>query len=624
MEERDSLISILPSLKSDEEKLTTMVKIVQFAITIDEFYEWKEKAWPLIEKTGNKEAKLEFMIVEGRVHLNNQQDEKGMLLTQEALKEAEEQQDSTRISRINYSMGVYYFWKEELDYAFKYILRSVETFPSDGNQVKKAVNLMALGVILQGQEKYEEALMYHQQSLEIKEAEGAWSQIPISLNNLSELHFEIGNTDKAIELADRAIVIADSTGVDPAYYYAKFIKGQYYTRTGDPERAIPLVEEAVKYWEDIDSPKDLPRAYSVLTETYKAAGKHDLAFFSLEKYVAIKDSLFKGDQQVAAKDIAAKYETEKKELLLEQEKKESQLIKTQERQRLIIFSVIGVLLLLNVLWFYRRYKNQRKDKEIIEEQKIQIEERSQEIIDSIVYAKRIQSAILPTDRRLSKLLPKSFVLYKPKDVVAGDFYWLEEVHDNVLFAAADCTGHGVPGAMVSVVCNNGLNAAVRQFGLTDPAEILDKTKEIVVEEFEKAEEDVKDGMDIALCCLHKPTRTLRFAGAHNPLWLIRDGELTEIKGSKQPIGKSDSKDLFTSHKMDVLKNDLIYVFTDGFADQFGGDKGKKLKAANFKKLLLSVADLSMPEQLQKIDDAFENWKGELEQLDDVCVIGVRI
>lgn len=640
------MIALLPTLTADDDRLHTMVKIVQEVTSIDEFYEWKERAWPLIEKTGNNEAKLEFMMAEGRVHLNNQQDEKGMQLSQEVLKEAEEQKDSVRISRINYSMGVYYFWKEELDYAIKYIKRSVESFPSYGDQKTKATNLMALGVLHQGNKDYEKALIYHQQALEIKEREQAWDIIPISLNNLSELHFEMGNIVKAIELADKSISIADTTGDDPAYYYAKFIKGEYYMKMDQHQQAVPLIEEAVHYWEDINSGKDLPRAYTVLTEAYKLSGHPERAFYSLEKYVAIKDSLFKGDQQAAAKDVAAKYETEKKELLLAQEKKdkefaqkESEMVKLAERQRLVVFGLIGVLLVLNILYFYKRYKHQQKDKELIEEQKKQLEVRSQEILDSIIYARRIQTAILPTKARLNQLLPDSFVLYKPKDVVAGDFYWLTEVpqvpehstggNENsgktILFAAADCTGHGVPGAMVSVVCNNGLNRAVRQHGLTDPAQILDKTREIIIEEFEKADEDVKDGMDIALCSLNLNSGAkLKYAGAHNPLWIIRNKELIEIRGNKQPIGNFDNPHPFTSHEMELQKNDLIYIFTDGFSDQFGGEKGKKLKAANFKNILLSISELTMAEQLQKLDTIFEDWKRGFEQLDDVCVIGVRI
>lgn len=255
-------------------------------------------------------------------------------------------------------------------------------------------------------------------------------------------------------------------------------------------------------------------------------------------------------------------------------------------------------------------------------QKEEIEIQNLEIKDSIAYAKRIQSAILPPNRIVKEYLQNSFILYKPKDIVAGDFYWMEHLGDWTLFAAADCTGHGVPGAMVSVVCNNALNRAVREFNLSDPGRILDKTREIVIEEFDKADEEMKDGMDISLCAISGAK--LLFSGANNPLWIIRDGELLETKGNKQPVGKFSHAEQFTTHVVELKSGDCIYLTSDGFADQFGGDRGKKFKAANFKRLLLSLQDKSMDEQMKRIDEAFEEWRGDLEQVDDVCVIGVRV
>jgi serine phosphatase RsbU (regulator of sigma subunit) len=252
----------------------------------------------------------------------------------------------------------------------------------------------------------------------------------------------------------------------------------------------------------------------------------------------------------------------------------------------------------------------------------QLQVKNQEIIDSISYAKRIQLAILPSKKLMNELLPNSFVLYKPKDIVAGDFYWLEPKDGSILFAAADCTGHGVPGAMVSVICNNGLNRSVREHGLSVPGEILNKTREIVIQEFEKSEDEVKDGMDIALCALNG--MKLSYAGAHNPLWIIREGELLTFKADKQPIGKHLDYVPYHTHEVDLQKGDVIYVFSDGYADQFGGEKGKKFRTSNMKKLLLSIYEKPMQEQKELLNQTFETWQGDLEQLDDVCVIGVRV
>jgi len=296
---------------------------------------------------------------------------------------------------------------------------------------------------------------------------------------------------------------------------------------------------------------------------------------------------------------------------------------------------VTVIILAFAFMVYRNYKDKKRanaelasKNAIIERQKLIVEEKNKEVMDSITYARRIQDAILPPIRLVQEALPESFVLYKPKDIVAGDFYWLENFEEMSLFAAADCTGHGVPGAMVSVVCNNALNRSVREFGLTVPGEILDKTRELVIQQFEKSDEDVKDGMDVALCSLRKDVdkSILCYAGANNALWIIRKGseEVEECKANKQPIGKIDDPQPFSTHTFILNPGDCFYIFSDGYVDQFGGEKGKKFKTKPFKQLLLSIQEGPIKGQHSVIDEAFEAWRGDLEQVDDVCVIGVRV
>jgi serine phosphatase RsbU (regulator of sigma subunit) len=357
----------------------------------------------------------------------------------------------------------------------------------------------------------------------------------------------------------------------------------------------------------------------------------------LELYIVAKDSIGsnKTKQNVIRQEF--KYEYEKQHFadslafVKEQDMKElqhqNQLEKEQNQRYYLYVGIVFLLLLGSIV--LRGYQRKKKDHEIIslqktevENQKDIVEEKNQEILDSIIYAKRIQNAILPQDKLVEEHLKDSFILYKPKDIVAGDFYWLEHKNGKVLFAAADCTGHGVPGAMVSVVCNNGLNRSVREYGLTDPGQILDKTREIVIQEFAKSEEDVKDGMDIAICVIEN--NQLHYAGANIPLWIIRNGEILETKANKQPIGKFDNPEPYTTHSFEMLKGDTIYIFSDGYVDQFGGEKSKKFKIRAFRDLLLSIQDKSMKEQMTLIDENFEVWKDNNDQVDDVCVIGVRI
>jgi len=253
-----------------------------------------------------------------------------------------------------------------------------------------------------------------------------------------------------------------------------------------------------------------------------------------------------------------------------------------------------------------------------------IKQKNKDMTDSIHYAKRLQDAILPPLSLIKQFLPESFVFYKPKDIVAGDFYWMERTGDTILIAAADCTGHGVPGALVSVVCSNALNRTVKEFHITKPGKILDKVRELVLETFEKSESNVQDGMDISLCCINTKTKEIQWSGAYNSLWYIQNGEMHEEAADKQPIGKNDKPTQFNTHDLKLQKGDTLYLFSDGFADQFGGPKGKKFNYKQMKELILLNAAKPMEEQKRKLEETLEEWKGSLEQVDDILVIGIQI
>jgi serine phosphatase RsbU (regulator of sigma subunit) len=307
------------------------------------------------------------------------------------------------------------------------------------------------------------------------------------------------------------------------------------------------------------------------------------------------------------------------------------LSELNKSQRLMSGGFLGILLLTFLIMrsHNKQVKSQKllrkKNEDIVFKNKL-ISHKNKEILDSITYAKRIQSAILPTERIVKSYLDDSFVLYLPKDIVAGDFYWMEHLGDSILFAAADCTGHGVPGAMVSVMCHNALNRSVKEFNLTSPEQILNKTRELVLEEFSQSEDDMNDGMDISLCSLNRKTNELLWSGANNPLWIIsEEGEkIQEIKADKQPVGRHSKSVSFTLHSVKLNKGDTIYIFTDGLQDQFGGPKGKKFKPTRLRSLFLSVYKLPLNVQRDKIKEEFDAWRGEHEQVDDICIIAVKV
>ncbi len=287
----------------------------------------------------------------------------------------------------------------------------------------------------------------------------------------------------------------------------------------------------------------------------------------------------------------------------------------KEKEKQIILSEQNILL---------EEKVQMRTKELQQEKEI-VEIKNREILDSIEYALRIQTAILPPARIVKQHLIDSFILYKPKDIVAGDFYWMETTDNLVLFAACDCTGHGVSGAMVSLVCHNALNRAVREFSLVQPAAILNKTTEIVIENFAKSENEIKDGMDISICSYNPKTKVVEWAGANNPLWLLKDGEFVETKADKQSVGMGENNQPFTNHQFILKEGDSIYIFSDGFADQFGGEDGEiKLTKKRFKNVLLSLQNSSMHEQGGLLEKFINDYKGDGEQTDDILVMGVKV
>jgi serine phosphatase RsbU (regulator of sigma subunit) len=294
-----------------------------------------------------------------------------------------------------------------------------------------------------------------------------------------------------------------------------------------------------------------------------------------------------------------------------------------------VMTIIAILIILLEAYFIFR-----PTRKIILDQESNLKEKIREMTDSITYAKKVQETILPNQSAFSAHFSEAFVLYMPKDILAGDFYVMESLNvkrsvnaDFVLFAVGDCTGHGVPGAMVSIVCHNAIDKAIKELHLTNPADILNTANEIVKNTFSKGEQTIGDGMDISIGCLDKTTQQLTWAGANRPLWIVRSDEretqIIEIKPDKQPIGRFVSSKPFTAHQITLAKNDAVYMFSDGFSDQFGGINGKKFTSRELKRLLVENNGYDLERIHQTLKQAFDTWKGNLEQVDDVTIVGVR-
>ena len=557
-----------------------------------------------------------------------------------SLKLQEELGNKSGIGQSLNNIGVIYFDLDQINEAIDYYERSLKIHEEIGDKDGIASSLNNLGAMYNAQGQPKEALDYSIRSLKIQEELGDKPGIANTLNNIGSLYNRQGEIIEALDYYTRGLKIQEEIGDKKGISSSLNNIATIYSKQDKLEQAAIYALRSLSISQQIGYPANIGQAASLLSIVYKKQGKGLKALEMYKLSITMRDSITNQETLNAAVQQQAVYDNEKNKTIDDAEHDKILAIEQEQKakQKVIVFSISGGLCLVAIflVFLLSRLKVTRKQKYIIEQQKVKViqqkedvefahkelEEKNQEILDSILYAKRIQSAILPSVKLVKEYLKESFILYKPKDVVAGDFYWMEQKDGKVLFAAADCTGHGVPGAMVSVVCNNGLNRSVREHGLTIPGEILDKTREIIVKEFQKSEEGVKDGMDIALCSIEG--MKLQYAGAYNPLWIIRNGEIIETKANKQPIGQFENPEPYTTHSFDLEQGDTIYIFSDGYVDQFGGEKGKKFKSKAFRELLLSIQDKTMEDQKISIDEIFETWKGASEQIDDVCVIGVRV
>jgi serine phosphatase RsbU (regulator of sigma subunit) len=560
----------------------------------------------------------------------------------ESLKIREEMGDKKGVAASLANIGSIYISLDKYDKALDYELKAMRVCSESDDKAGLASTFNNLGLIYTNLGDNNKSLEYTRSSLVLYTELNDKYGMSAAYANMGEIHLRTKEYDKAVEFLTKSLEISDEEGNSTASAKTLASIASANLKQKKYPQAIEWALKAKKLARESGNLSAEKQAVGSLSTAYKATNNTKLALEYFEEFKVLEDSI---------KSEANQREIERKELIFEFDKKAAaDSVKNAEAQKvkdaMIMakeaqidqdttekIALTGGLVLLFVGGFvlYNRFRIIKKQKLIIEaknketeEQKLIIEEKQKEILSSISYAKRLQEAILPPQSLLSQFLPNSFFIYKPKDIVAGDFYWLEHIDDLVLFAAADCTGHGVPGAMVSVVCSNALNRAVKEFGFTDPGKILDKTRELVAETFERSENEVKDGMDISICVLNNKTKVLQWAGANNPLWIIKDGQFTEFKPNKQPIGKVDNAKPYSTHTIQLKQGDLIYVFTDGYVDQFGGPDGKKYKHKQFGELLISHHHKLISEQKEILIESFNAWKGNLEQVDDVCVIGIKI
>ncbi len=561
--------------------------------------------------------------------------------------------------------------------ALDYFDKSLKMNMEFGNHVGMAAAYNNIGLIYSAQGNHAKELEHYLKSLKESEATGDVVSAGYALKNISQSYLEQGFAPEAAQACHRSIKMlqqaGDERGLGYAYsqlalinsrlgrdaealqYYEKgrvlldsahskeglqnlyMSQGDFYFKRKQYKEAEENALRSMQLAKELGYPGSIKLNSYLLSSIYSAQGRYKEAFDMHVLFKQMADSV----SNVASHRAAANFEFLKKDAERQalQDKKDALQEKEQQQQRLISYALSAglVLVLLLALFIYRGYRQKQQANKIISEQKAVVEEKQKEILDSIHYAKRIQGALLASESLLNEHLPEHFVLYKPKDIVSGDFYWATPINPStssgqahqpstIILCVADCTGHGVPGAFMSLLNISLLNEAILEKKISKTNEVFDRLRSSIITVLNpQGEQESKDGMDGILCSFDLKNLVMEYTAANNSFYIVRGRELITCAADKMPVGRSPrEQEPFTLHKVPLQKGDIIYTLTDGYADQFGGPKGKKFKYKQLEELFLSIAAKPMEEQRSVLDSVFNDWKGELEQVDDVLVIGVRV
>ncbi|ASS48051.1 MAG: hypothetical protein A3D31_00820 [Candidatus Fluviicola riflensis] len=584
---------------------------------------YANKGLVIARKAGYKKGEAELLNHIGIIYDYQGKISESLSSYYKALNIQETINDDLGIAYTCSNLGLIYANQKNYKSALYYHKRSLKLRKEANFKGGISASYNNLGIVYMYQKKYKLALKNYFESVKIDSELKDSSGLGDSFTNVGVCYMDLGMLDSAEYYFKLAVPIrqgfGDLLGLSNSYNNL----GTLYEKKNDLPKAKEYLEKGIAIGKSIGGKDIIKYGYQQLYLLEERMGNYQQAFENHKLFVTYGDSITNEANTRAQTQAEMQYKFDK-----ENARKEFNDKKEREQAQLILWSVvvIAVIILIFSVFLYKRWRIAKEQQLLIAQKNHLLELKNQEILDSISYAKRIQSAILPPKKLVNEWLVNSFIIYKPKDIVAGDFYWMEAMDNTIIFAAADCTGHGVPGALISVVCHNALNRSVREFGLIDPGAILDKTRDIIIQEFAKSEDDVNDGMDISLCTLNTKTLELKWSGANNPLWVVRSlsDEVVELKANKQPIGKYSKYEAFDTHHVQLNAGDSIYLFTDGFADQFGGPGAKKFKSKNMKDLIFEMKGISMDEQKELLETTFETWKGDLEQVDDVCILGIRV
>lgn len=593
--------------------------------------EYYNKSIKVEEENGNIQGLASAYNNIGLIYHNQGDIPKALEYYHKSLKIKEQFGDKKGMAYSYNNIGYVHGDQRDFPLALEYYLKSLKIREEIGDKKGMAMSYNNIGVIHYKRGDIPMALDYYTKSLKMKQEIGDKKGMANSYHNLGTVYKKQGDIPMAKENFNKGLKIREEIEDKEGMANSNNDLGDLMLKQGEVAQAREFAEKGLRLAKEIGFPGLIETNAKLLSEIAIKQKNWQEALEMRNLEIQMKDSLASEGAIKATAQQQAKYEYEKAKAItdIEQAKKDAITKEEKNKQKIIIYATaagLGVVLLFLFLLF-KRFKVTQKQKNIIQKQKHLVDEKQKEILDSIHYAKRIQMAMLTSEEYISQhFKAEYFIFFQPKDVVSGDFYWATSQHNKFYIATSDCTGHGVPGAFMSLLNISFLNENVIERKIDKPSDILnEQRKEIIKSLNPKGNENSKDGMDCVLTAFDLQNNKVEFAAANNPVWLVRNNKLVEYKPDKMPVGKyEEGAKEFTSQSIDLQKGDIIYTFTDGYADQFGGDKGKKFKYKQLKEVLLANAHHSMLDQKEILSKIINKWKGSNEQVDDILVIGVRV
>jgi serine phosphatase RsbU (regulator of sigma subunit) len=636
-----------------------------------ESIEHYQEAILLYTRLGRLEPQIRLQIALSKIFEQSGDKSNALDLALSALKNAEKLGKPTLLRHAYMRVGIAYSEIKENKKAEREVLNALAIDSLQRDSLQMAYSYNVLGTIAQAEKDYKKAFYFYMKSKEFYQNISDVKDLRIVLSSIGELLILQMNYNEALQYFTESYNIDEQfADIEGMAYNLAFIAEIYYKKR-NYKRAIEYAEKSLGYALNTKSKQIVLKNYQLLSLFYEAQQDFKKALAYERKYSDLRNEIFEKNNAERLAEAQTLHQLDKKQKEVELYEKNAELAKEQARNTryLSYFMIVSALgAIFYGFLFYRRYREKEKANILLQEQKKQIEAKNheleqlneainrqraeleqaneemritntaldvansqlniayQQVTSSIMYAKRIQDAMLPSIDKIKRVFPNSFILYQPRDIVSGDFYWFSEVGDKIVLVVADCTGHGVPGALMSMLGDAFLNLIINQQGKTKPDEILTLLHQNIYTALHQADRENQDGMDAAILTIDKKQRLLQFAGARLPLVYKRGTQFCEIKGDKMPIGgyRKQPSQTFQAHTIPIDAPLTLYLYSDGFQDQFGGEMGRKFMSRRFKDLLREIHHKSMPKQEQMLNAAFQKWTGlKYKQIDDILVVGLK-